>query len=819
MTIVRPFANMRDFMYHNRAMKTKKPATLPTCLAAALCLVAYQAVQAAPQDAIPRQRVADVIVNASAATQAGEAREYVLSAVRARKNGYVSQRDLAIDERKLLDSELFSNVAVSVENTDEGLVVTYSVEVAPRLRLPIAVEGNMKFSKSKVRSALGLKEGKRVDRARLDAACDRLRAEYLKSYYNNVKIDAETSEPDAEGLVSLTVRIDEGQREKLLNFEFEGNTAIPSSELRSVLGRPSPYNPFKVFYSKWRLDAFDRESVRDRVAAAYREKGFLDVEVSQPRIERADEGARPVMAISIVEGRRYSIDSAEIEGVSLFPETDIRRAVSGAISRGAPASGKAIEDAEKSVRDYYGSRGYVETEVRTAVLPHFERAEEGKPVPSTLKVEVREGFLAHVRSVRIRGNTYTKDKVVRREILIAPGMLMNEVLAETSRRRAENLGFFEQVRMREVPSPDDPTLRDVIYDVTEKSTGTLMAGVGTSNIDNFLGYIDISQNNFDIANWPTFRGAGQKMRFSLSAGSSSNSGEISWTDPWFLDRQQSLNVTLYRREYSFSEYDETRIGGDVSLGVPLKYGRLTTRLGVESVSDDDFIKGLYHPEDDPDADFHYYDIDDGYMRVPLRVSWSYDTRNHPFVPTRGSRNNIFFEITNSSLGSEYDTYKVGADLRQYQPLPWWNHYLSMRLRAESIDAYGDTDEVPLNDRYFLGGARSLRGFKYRDIGPKAIPDEATGGRAHPLGGNTLAALSVEYNIPVVKVLRLAAFYDVGNVWADSFDADFGELASSWGVGIRFDIPGFPIRLDYATPVKHDDDYSRTERFIFSIGFE
>lgn len=775
-------------------------------------------------DGQPVHFVTDVTVQTESGKHLTEAQSYVMPRVRARKGGRVTQRDLASDERDLLDSDLFSSVAVLIEpDGKDGIAVTYRVEVAPRLRMPIEVRGNKRFSKSKVRAKLGLKEGKRIDAARIDAACDKLRAEYRKSYHNNVKIDVTVSEPDAEGLVSLTLDIDEGEREKLLTFEFEGNTVISSAELRSVLGRPSPYNPFKIFYSKWRIDAFDRDSVRDKVAEAYRDRGYLDVEVGEPWLTREDEEARPVMHMKITEGRRYSIDSAEIIGVTLFPERELRQAASVAVKRGAPASGKDIQAAEKNVRDYYGSRGYVETEVTAKVIPHFDAPaaanDPDAPIPSTLKIDIREGFLAHLRSIRVRGNTYTKDKVIRRELLIAPGMLMDEVLAETSRKRVENLGFFEQVRMREVPSPDDPTLRDVIYDVEEKSTGTLMAGIGTSNIDNILGYIDISQNNFDIANWPTFRGAGQKMRFTLTAGSSSNSGEISWTDPWFLDRQQSLNVTLYRREYSFSEYDETRLGGDTTLGIPLKYGRFSARLGAELVKLDDFLKGLYHPEDDLDADFYYYDLDDSYLRVPLRLSWNYDTRNHPFVPTRGSRNNLFFEITNSKLGSEYDTYKLGADLRQYAPLPWWNHYLSFRLRGETIDAYGDTDEVPVNDRLFLGGARSLRGFKYRDVGPKAIPDEATGGRAHPLGGLTLATFSAEYNIPIVKVLRLAAFYDIGNAWADAFDADFGELAAAWGFGVRFDIPGFPIRLDYALPVKHDDDYSRSEHFIFSIGFE
>ncbi len=506
--------------------------------------------------------------------------------------------------------------------------------------------------------------------------------------------------------------------------------------------------------------------------------------------------------------------AASVSGVTLFPDAEIRKTISAFARPGEPASDTAIAAAEKAINNLYSSRGYIETTISSRITPLTRASDKNETIPISLQIKVKEGFLAHIRSVKIEGNTRTKDKVIRREIVpaIAPGMLMNEMLADTSKRRLENLGYFETVRMTHVPSLEDETVRDVIFSVSEKSTGTLMCGIGTSNIDDILGYIDISQNNF--------RGTGQKIRISGSAGSSSNSGEISWTDPWFMDKQQALSLAIYRREYSYSEYDETRIGADATISRPLKYGRISLKLGAEIVENDDFLTDLFHPEDDLSYDYYFdKEIDNKYLRVPLRLSWLYDTRNHPFVPTRGSRNNIYAEIMNSSFGSDYDIYKIGADLRQYIPAYLGNTYFSLRLRAETVDCYGDTEEVPVNDRFFLGGARTVRGFRYREVGPKVIPAEGEGGRAHPIGGQTLAMFSAEYNIPLAKVLRFAAFYDVGNVWAESFDADFGELASSWGFGIRFDIPGFPIRLDYAFPIEHDDDYTRTERFIFSIGFE
>ena len=764
--------------------------------------------------------VKDVAVQASGGTVSTDPAEYVLSRVFAKPGSFVSSFDLARDQRALLDTGTFSDVKILSEDVGDGAVrLIYRVVIAPRFLAPAEIHGNDAFSERKIRRLLDLAGGDRIDQARLDAKCDKVRDEYRKSYYYDVNIDATVSEPDAEGFSSVTLVIDEGPKARISGFEFHGNDNIPSSELNAALGKPAWYNPVPFFYFSWRQQALDFEHVRDTVTTYYRDRGYLDATVSDPVIVREGD-EKPRLKVEIREGARYAIDGVTVAGVSLFPEPELLDAAKYAISRSGNqdvASAKALADATKAVREYYTSRGYADTTVKLLLAPAKEPSADGfRHVRADF--EVKESGLAYVRSVSIRGNTRTKDKVVRRELTVAPGLILNEVAAEQSKKRIENLGFFENVRFHETPSREDPAQRDLVYEVEEKNTGQLMVGVGTSSIDDILGYLEISQNNFDIGNWPTFRGGGQKAKLGIELGSDSNSGEISWTDPWFLDRRQSLTLNLYRREISYSEYDETRIGGGVSLTVPLHYGRGTVRLGAEHVAVDDILHGSYTLYDDPETPFAYTDLDDAYWRIPLRLSWLYDTRNRYFTPSSGSYNTVFSEITSSSFGSDYDTYKVGCDLRQYVPL-WWNHYVSLRLRAESIDAYGDTEEVPINDRLFLGGGRTVRGYKYRNVGPKAIPDEMTGGRAHPVGGQTLAMFSAEYSIPVAGFFRIASFYDIGNVWADPFDFDLGEYASSWGIGVRFDIPAFPIRLDYAFPLVSDDNYTRREHFIFWIGID
>ncbi len=764
--------------------------------------------------------VKDVAVEASGGSVTTDPAEYVLSRVLAKPGSFVSASDIARDQRTLLDTGTFSDVQVLSEEASQGAVkLIYRVVIAPRFLAPAEVVGNDAFSERKIRRLLDLSGGDRIDQARLDEKCDKVRDEYRKSYYYNVKIDASISEPDSDGFAHVRLVVDEGDKARISGFDFSGNEQMSASELSSILGKPSWYNPVPFFYWTWRQQALDFEHVRDLLTTHYRNHGYLDATVSEPVLIREGDDA-PRLKVVIAEGARYAVDGVSVSGVSLFPETELTTLAEEALihtEEKGVASEKALSQATKAVREYYTSRGYADTTVRMRLSPARKSSTDGlRHVRADFAVA--ESGLAYVRSVAIRGNTRTKDKVIRRELTVAPGLILNEVAAEISKRRIENLGYFENVRFHETPSREDPAQRDLIYEVDEKNTGQLMVGIGTSSIDDILGYLEISQSNFDLFNWPTFRGGGQKAKLSIEMGSDSNSGEISWTDPWFLDRRQSFTVDLYRREISYSEYDETRIGGGMSLTVPLHFGRGSVRLGAEHVAVDEILQGSYTLYDDPGTAFAYTDLDDAYWRIPLRLSWLYDTRDRYFVPTRGTYNSIFTEVTSSSFGSDYDTWKVGCNLRQYVPL-WWGHVLSLRLRAESIDVYGDTDEVPINDRLFLGGGRSVRGYRYRQVGPKAIPDEVTGGRAHPVGGKTLAMFSAEYAVPIVGFLRFASFFDIGNVWTDAFDFDLNEYASSWGLGVRFDIPGFPIRLDYAFPLDCDDDYSRKEHFIFWIGID
>ncbi len=790
-------------------------ATSPLTLLRIVCLpllllMAASRPAAAQQE--HRQVVRDIRVRHAGPVAAGDD-GYVLTHVTARRGDYVSQRDLSRDQRALLDTGLFSDVRVLLEPADDGVRVVYEVRRRPRFQPPAAVEGNRRLGDKKIRELLGLAAGDLIDDAVLAERCDRIRAEYRKRRYADAQVTV-AIEPRADGLAGVTVRIAEGRGPAFGGFVFHGNRAVDSATLRAALGQPARLNPLRPFYREWRVRAFDFEAVRDAVRRVYHERGYLDVRVAPPRLETRAGGA-PQLHVEIGEGPAYKVGAVEITGVTLFPQPEIEAAAASAIRPGSPAARGAIRSAERLVRDFYGRRGYVDTVVRASTIA----AGGDTAAPAvTLRLDVKEGVLAHVRSIAIRGNSRTKDKVIRREIALAPGALLDEVQAERSRLRLENLGFFESVRFHEVPDRDDPSRRDLVYEVEEKNTGQLMVGAGFSSDDKVIGFAEVSQANFDIANWPHFQGGGQKLRASLELGSETRNVELSLTEPWFLDRRLALSVEAFRRERGYDEYDVTRLGGGAGLTVPLVVGRLNFRYTLEQITLDDIQSGDFVYAEDPGRGYRFTDEADDYLNAPFRISWLYDTRNRAFVPTRGTRGSIFAEISAPWTGSDMEIYKVGAEFRHWLPL-WAGHVLSLQARAESVDAYGDDESVPIGDRLFLGGGRSIRGFRYRDVGPKVVPAESGQGRYHPVGGQTLAMASAEYTVPLFQFLRLAAFYDVGGVWTEAFDADFGRLASSYGFGIRFDIPGFPIRLDYAIPIDYDDEYTRSERFVLWIGFE
>ncbi len=736
--------------------------------------------------------------------------QHVLSLVSVRSGQKTRSEIVSADIRNIIASERYSYVGVNIGHEPDGSVLTFLVEGRPILSEDPSCDGVKHFRNKTALEKLGLKAGDYVGDDIVSAAAERLRKAYLEDRYYNVKISGKiVLEPEMPQFAKVVFSVDEGVKQKVGLIKFEGNEVISDSDLRRVSGQRPWWDPVGWFSQK-RVGEFELEILRADARRQYLDAGYLDAEVSEPLISVS--GNKRHISFDVTEGRLYKVGGITIEGVTLFSVDSLLRGLP--LRSGENAGLARLDSAREWLRSYFTSRGYIDTSVTSTYIP----SEQYEGVVNVL-FTVQESDIVRVRDIVIRGNTSTKDKVIRREITLNPGDIYDEVSASRSERRLNNLGFFSEVRhfSRQVGNPAE---RDLVYELKEQETGSLMVGIGFSSVDHLIGFFEISQSNFDIMNFKNFRGAGQKARLSFQVSSDSTDLEASFAEPWFLDRRLSLSVDAYIRNREFNEYDERKGGLEVGVSKHVPWvGRVGLSYNIEHVSIDDVIGGEFYVWDDPDKIYRYTDEDDGYLLGSMKLSWTYDTRDNPVVPTSGARAVGSAKIYNAIFGSDYDMYELDLRWRKYIGV-FDKHVLAFYARGSVIDTFDD-DEVPIANRYFLGGGRYVRGFKYRDIGPKVVPvGEDPGHRNHrPYGGQTMFQASVEYTIPLGRFVRIAAFYDIGNVWEDPYDFDFGEFASSIGAGIRLDFAGFPIRLDYAHALDKDDDLTRKDAFVFWMGFD
>lgn len=731
----------------------------------------------------------------------------------------------ARDVRALRDAGTFDDIVVKAEQGVNGVDVTYVVKHKMRFQGPLAVKGCDYWNEGKIAKFSELKDGYAYGEAEIAAAAGRIRREYQKKFFPDVKVKPVVEPVEGiAGAVKITMEIEEGERAKITDFEFDGNEAFEADELRASFNQYPWWNPMGWF-SDVPATPQDLAEARDRVVAFYRDRGYLDVEISQPEVRTREDGER-VRVFQVREGPCYKVGTISVTGVKAYPEDVVAAAVKR-IAPGDVAGATALDEAAHEIEVFCGSgrAALADTHVTVRRLPS-----ETDPETLNLVFAVEEGVPVTVNRVLIRGNDYTMDKVIRREIALSPGDPMLADKAERSKRRLENLRYFDRVRyyLEKVDGGEakdgKPELRDLVYELSEKNTGNFLIGIGAGTESSVFGQIELSEANFDLFSPWRFRGAGQKGRLCIQAGPRVQTYEASVTEPWFLDRQLELTVEVYRRQRWYDDYDVIRSGAAVTLSYPVKFwptweafGRLGVSLAAEYIEYDDVDNGYYY---DPKRGDRFRmlkeeeDRNGDKVEVPLEVFWKLDTRDRFIFPTQGHTVRLFGDI----VGGDNEYWRVGFNVRKYFPV-WkkYGHVFQIGLRGETVDAF--SDDLPLYDRLFLGGSKSIRGVDFREIAPRIYAHENKKGRYTAWGGQTSWCMNMEYSVPVVKMLRVAAFSDLGSVGEDEFDFDTAWFCWSVGVGLRLDLEQFPIRLDFATPVVDPDETVDEKVFTFSVGYD
>lgn len=718
---------------------------------------------------------------------------------------------VAYDVDNLRRSERFSYVRAVIEQDGDKFTLIYKVAARLRLR-QIDITGAQEIGSRKIRKELGLELGAYVDEALVGENVRKVEAYCRKNKYPDATVTWELKPDEKNGTAGLLLNVNEGEMLRVKKIRFEGETLSGDSfwrrlvpdifPSREAIVRYEPRDLRKILQQKktWWITpwsgAYRPEAKEQDLATLrkfYQDRGFLDVKVDGPEANPLGHG-KLELVYRIHEGVRYQLGSITFKGNSLYSAEELAKQV--VLQPGAIASRKAIDGAAVAVNRYYGNRGYI----RNDVYPVITTDPDTKT--ASIRFDVREGELANINEIDIRGNEKTRDEVMRRELAVYPGEIFNQQKVETSESRLKNLGYFETVSSSYTPAAATNTY-DLSFRVKEKAMGSFLVGAGFSSVDSLVGFAELSHGNFDIKRWPPV-GDGQKMKIRIQAGTERNDLEVSFVEPWFRDRKLALGVDMYYRTagYYSDLFDLETIGSRVSLTRPVldPFTRGSLSYSLEQFTIDNLDAAA------PPAMVR--DEKGSHLKSTVGTSLSRDTRDQFYVPTRGNYSSVGAEL--AGFGGDQETYMLEAKSSQFWPV-LEDHVFNLKGEIRTIDSWGN-DEVPIYDRLFLGGPRTIRGFAYRDVSPRYA------GSAEPKGGLSSWYVTAEYTVPLWNKIRGAVFYDIGAVSETAFDLA-ADINSSYGIGVRIDLPMFPLRLDYAIPQITDTNNSgATGRFSFLLGY-
>ena len=747
--------------------------------------VRAQAPQSAPAPPVIRS------IDVEYAGPASISKERILAQMRTKVGHVYSNEIVQEDIKALYGTGYVRNVRIFAQPQGDGVKVTVAVQTQAVLR-ELEINGAERVKPKRLRKEMKVRLNQAVNEQALEEGRQKIIEVYQGKGYNDVSVEYRVEPIDEKrGTARVIFTVTEGVKGAISQIHFEGNAHISEKILRKQMktrGRTLIYFMDKT----GRLDEVQLEQDLDKIREYYQNHGFIDVEIKEVRKDRTPKGPM-IITIVVLEGPEYHVRKLTVSGYQNTTEAKIHALLK--MKEGSVYSPKQLRDDAKALADAYGSGGYVDL----VITP------EGTPAgPALIDVHytIEEGARSFVNRVNIEGNTRTKDKVIRREVLVAPGDVFNTVRVDTTKKRLDNLGYFAKVET--YPEETDiPGRKDLTILVQEKRTGSLSFGGGFSTVDKLVGFAELTQGNFDIFNWPSFTGGGQKFRLRLQYGTERKDFILTITEPYFLDRRLSLSGSGFYNEanYLSAFYDQRNYGFVLEMRKPINaytYGTLGYTLQNVEI----FNVAASAPE--------FIQEEKGtFVESKIFTSVVFDSRDNPLLSRRGQRIAFAPFITGGFLGGDTQIYGLDLEGSQYFHLPK-DLILLLNGEVATVSQWGSGNQVPIFERQFLGGSNNLRGFPYREVGPKE--------NGEPIGGQSMWRTTVELTFPIIEKARGALFYDMGFVNSDAWSFGFNHTASDVGVGIRLDLPIGPLRLDYGYPVMRDG-YHGGGHFNFNVGYQ
>jgi len=703
----------------------------------------------------------------------------ITAKIKSKAGDEFSEADVAADIKTIFKMGFFMDVTAEEASTPEGKIITFIVQ-EKGLISEIRINGNKALNKDDIQEVMATKTRQNLNQEQIKADIEKIKTLYDTKGYYNAEIKDKV-ERDGEKDFRVILDIKENDRLYIKSIAFEGNEAFTSKELKNMMST----NEYTIFHLITDSGLLKRDQLKQdigKLATYYFNNGFINSQIGEPEITYDKKGI--YVKIKIKEGKRFKVDKVEISG-DLLQKSREELSKSLKTKKGDNYSREAVMKDIDFITQSCNDEGYANADIN----PRINTRENEQLVE--IDYQITKGEPVYINHINISGNTVTRDKVIRRQLDVVEGDLYSSSKLKNSYSNLNRMRYFEEVDFQ-TEKGTDKTKQDINIRVKEKSTGQFMVGAGYSASDQATIMAQITQQNF--------LGYGQILSLKASLGSTTNNIDLSFTEPWLFDMPLwcKADIWKYKKDYDYYTLDSRGVG--LTLGYPL-WERIVGYVGYKLTSDDIADVSSLAPIQ--------IKLQEGQtITSAVTLSLARDTTNDYMFPSKGTKSSVSVTQAGGILQGDASYTQYGASLSAYYPL-FLDIVLGAKGRIGYIQAH-DGKEVPVFNRFVLGGINSLRGFRY--VGP------TNPGTSDVIGGTSMLNFSCELVVPFIRDsgMKLVAFYDAGNAWNDNYYLN--DLRQSAGLGVRWYSPIGPLRLEYGRIIDrggvNDDSEGRWE---FTIG--
>jgi outer membrane protein insertion porin family len=728
------------------------------------------------------------------------------SAIRAKIKTQVGdvfqEKTIRDDILSVFQTGFFDDIRVSkASSADGGLELTYAVLEKPTISA-ILFEGNDDVEEKDLTDAVELKAYEILDMAKVRTSIEKMLKIYEEKGFFLAKIESEIRN-DETGSVQLVFKVVENDKVKVAQIRFLGNRQIPSNKLKAAMQtQEGGFFSFMSGSGSYKQDTFERD-VQALYYLVYYNEGFIQAQIDRPQVYVTPDKKNIYITIRVEEGEKYQVGEVNFSGDILFQDQELFDLIK--VKKNELFVYSVMQGDLRSLQAKYGDLGYAYANI----IPRTRIREKDRLVDITYEID--KGNKVYINRITVKGNTKTRDKVVRREMQINEGELYNETRRRESEARVRRLGFFDEVVFNTSTPQGRPDLMDIEIVVKERNTGQIQLGAGYSNFGGFLINGQIRQTNLS--------GKGQSLGISVDYNRVQSIFNFNFTEPNWNDTDWSVGGDIYyrKREIQQAEYQEDRKGGVFRIGHPLAPDLIASVGYKYDITD----LTLRPASEGGDSELFPVETANG-VTSGLVFSLSYDKRNDRMMPTDGVFSSVSLEY--NGIGGDLNYTKGLANFRYYKPVIWnivWRNNLNYGIVKSN-----DSSPVPFNQLFLLGGANSLRGFDWFSIGRRKFSSVAAAQLAastddprafRPFGGEQELFYNLEFQFPLVNEAGIlgVVFYDIG--YADD-TLEIGDFRSNFGFGFRWFSPIGPLRFEWGFPIDRDAQLGeRSVNFEFAIG--